>query len=289
MHVACELRRAAVGVDQALGEFLGMGGGIANTLYPWDFRDVFQEQREIRAFGPTTFALAAYVSAVGIDVLAQQRDFLHACQRQLRHFAEHIVERSRDFLAARERNDAEAAVLAAAFHDGDEGGYALDPRRRQAVELLDFGKGNVDLRPARALSRRDQGGQAVQRLRTEHHVDVWCARHDGGALLAGDAAAYAYDHLGTRPLQVLHPSQVVKHFLLRFLAHRTGVEYDDIGFAGIGGGFHAFGRGKHVGHLGRVVFVHLATERFDVELARHAHRGGLSGAAASFGVSTHTR
>jgi len=64
-------------------------------------------------------------------------------------------------------------------------------------------------------ARFDQGGQAVQGLRAEYHIDVRRARHDGGAFLAGDTAAYAYEQAGARPLQVFHPAQVVEHFLLR--------------------------------------------------------------------------
>ena len=136
---------------------------------------------------------------------------------------------------------------------------------------------------ARAPARLDQGGQAVQGLRAEHHIDVRRARHDGRALLAGDTAADAYEQAGTLALQVFHAAQVVEHFLLRLLAHRAGVEQDDVGLGRIGSGFHALGSGEHVGHLGRVVLVHLAAESLDVELLRHAHCGFLSGAAASSG------
>jgi len=51
----------------------------------------------------------------------------------------------------------------------------------------------------------------------------------------------------------------------------------------IGSDFHALGRGEHVGILGRVVFVHLAAERLDVELWRHSHsRFSWPGAAVFF-------
>ena len=106
----------------------------------------------------------------------------------------------------------------------------------------------------------------MQRLRSEHDIDVRRARHDGRALLAGDAAADAYDQARSRLLQVLDPAQIVKYFFLRFFPHRAGIEHVDVGFVRVGGGFHAFGGAQHVGHLGRVVLVHLAAEGLDVEL-----------------------
>jgi hypothetical protein len=68
--------------------------------------------------------------------------------------------------------------------------------RGQAVELLDFGKGNVDLRLRRCARRRDQLRQAVQRLRPEHEIDVGRAGNDRRAFLAGDAAADADQQAG---------------------------------------------------------------------------------------------
>ena len=67
-------------------------------------------------------------AAVGVHVLAEQRHFLHALRGEVGDLGQHVVERPRDFLAARVGHDAEAAVLAAAFHDRDEGAR----RRRRA-------------------------------------------------------------------------------------------------------------------------------------------------------------
>ena len=67
-----------------------------------------------------------------------------------------IVERARDFLTAGVGHDAERAVLRTAFHDRHEGTRAVDARGRQPVELLDFRKGDVDLRGPGAAVRGDQ-------------------------------------------------------------------------------------------------------------------------------------
>ncbi|MNT15287.1 hypothetical protein D3C72_1503340 [compost metagenome] len=101
----------------------------------------------------------------------------------------------------------------------------------------------------------------MQRLRTEHDVDVGRARDDGLAFLARHAAAHADLHaLG---LQVLHAAEVGEHLLLRFLAHRAGVEQDEVGLVHVLRGLVALRGVEHVGHLVRVVLVHLAAEGLD--------------------------
>ena len=96
---------------------------------------------------------------------------------------------------------------------------------------------------ARPVARRlrDQLGQAVQGLRAEHHVDEGRARHDGRAFLAGHAAADADDEIGVGLLEMAHPAEVVEHLFLRLLAHRAGVEQDDVGV------FRRVGRGQAFG------------------------------------------
>src|SRR3989454_11627181 len=95
-------------------------------------------------------------AAPGIHVLAEQRHLLYALGGQVRDLGDDVVERPRYLLAARVGHDAEAAVLAAAFHDRDESRGALDARRRQVVELLDLREADVDLRPAAAAAAREQ-------------------------------------------------------------------------------------------------------------------------------------
>jgi hypothetical protein len=99
------------------------------------------------------------------------------------------------------------------------------------VELLDLGEADVHLRAARALARLDHLRQAVQRLRAEHDVDIGRALDDGRAFLAGHAAADA-DQQHALGLQVLDAAQVAEHLLLRLLAHRAGVEQDQVGLLG---------------------------------------------------------
>jgi hypothetical protein len=73
----------------------------------------------------------------------------------------------------------------------------------------------------------------VQGLRAEDEIDIRRAGDDGGAFLAGDAAADADHQVRVFLLQVPDPAEVVEHLLLRLFAHRAGVEQDDVGFLGV--------------------------------------------------------
>src|SRR5262245_28831754 len=116
----------------------------------------------------------------------------------------------------------------------------------------------------------------MQRLRTEHEVDVGCARDDRTAFLTRDAAAHADDQARPRALEVLHAPQIGEHLLLRLLAHRAGVEEDEVGVLRALAALVAVGGGEHVGHAVRVVLVHLAPEGADVDALRHLRVGGTA-------------
>jgi hypothetical protein len=64
-------------------------------------------------------------------------------------------------------------------------------------------------------------------------------------------------------------TEIREHLLLRLLAHRTGVEQDDVGLFRDVGLYQAIRVLEYVGHLVRVVLVHLASERPDVKLLAH--------------------
>src|SRR4030095_15181624 len=89
------------------------------------------------------------------------------------------------------------------------------------------------------------------------------------AFLPRDAAAHADDEIGVLRLQRSHPAEIVEHALLRLLAHGAGVEKNDVGVLGSVGEDEPVGIGEHVGHLVRVVLVHLAAERAGGNYLRH--------------------
>lgn len=261
-----QLRHLGVGLDQRVGEFQRVRGGIADALDTVDGGDHPQQ------FGEVGQAAIVGQAAEAVDVLSQQGDFADAVLGQVDHFGDHVVEWSADFLAAGVGHHAEAAVLAAAFHHRDEGGGAIDPRFRQAVEFLDFREGHVDLRLARAARGVDHFRQAVQGLRAEDHVDIGRALTDRGAFLAGHAAADADHQVGILLLQLAPHAELGKHLFLGLLADRAGIEQDDVGLGGVFGHLEGLVFTEQVRHSRRVVLVHLAAVGFDEKLLGHALR-----------------
>ncbi len=131
------------------------------------------------------------------------------------------------------------------------------------VELFDFRKTDIDLRAAGSASLIQHFRQAMQGLRAEYQIDIRRAFDDRFALLRCDAAADTDHEIGLVALQFAQATEIGKHFFLRFLAHRTGVQQDHIGFFRCVGLDEAFGGMEHIGHFVRVILVHLATEGFD--------------------------
>ena len=72
VQVVDQLRHARVDIDQPLREFVGVAGGVADALDAGDLGDVLDQQREVG-----DLRRLAHHPAVGIDVLAEQRDFAH--------------------------------------------------------------------------------------------------------------------------------------------------------------------------------------------------------------------
>ena len=105
-----------------------------------------------------------------------------------------------------------------------------------------------------------EGAAIVERV---PYVDVRRAADDRRAFLARHATADADDDVAAAGLQRLPPAQLAEDLLLRLLAHRAGIEQDDVRILGGVGGDEALVGSEHVGHLGRVVLVHLAAEGAD--------------------------
>ena len=63
----------------------------------------------------------AHFAAIGIHVLAEQRDFFDALISQIGDLSSDIFEGARDLFATGIGHDTEAAIFTAAFHDRDKG------------------------------------------------------------------------------------------------------------------------------------------------------------------------
>ncbi|MNS74375.1 hypothetical protein D3C72_1078500 [compost metagenome] len=263
MQEVGQLRHIAERIDQRIAELQRVRGGETDATDTIDLGDGADQQAEV---GQLAVAMGA---AVGVDVLAEQVDLAHALRRKLCHLHHHVLERAADFGTARVGHHAERAVLAAAFHDRHERRRAIGTRFGHAIELLDFREADVHLRALLFATGADQLRQAMQCLRAEHQVDERRTLDDRLAFLRRHAAADADDDLATLVLQALPDAQLAEHLLLRLFADRAGVDQDDVGVLRTIGQFQAIAGGEHVGHLGRVVLVHLATVGLDVQLALH--------------------
>ena len=226
VQVFYQLRHVGMRLDQAIRELQRVRGGVANALDPVDgchHANQFSEVRQATVLGQ---------AAIAVDVLAQQGHFTHAVFGQVKHFAEHVVERAADFFATGVRHHAERAVLAATFHDRHIGTWAVDAGFWQVVEFLDFGERHVNLRQLGDARSVDHLGQAVKGLRAEDYVHVRSAVADGGAFLTGNAAADGNDHLGVGQFQLAPAAQLRVHAVLGAFTDRTGIQQDDISVFG---------------------------------------------------------
>ena len=242
-----------------------MRGRVADALDARHLGDVLDEQREIGLL-----VAVRHIAAIGIDVLAEQGHFADALRGEAGDFGQHVVERARHLAAARVGHDAEGAELRATFHDRHEGRGTLHLGWRHARRTSRFpGRRHRPPPCPLRLAFGNQLRQPVQCLRAEDDIDVRRAGDDGIALLAGDAAADADHQVRVELLQVADPAEVVEHLLLRLLAHRAGVEQDDVGLFRLVGPDDAFGGVEHVGHLVRIVLIHLAPEGADEQFLGH--------------------
>ena len=118
----------------------------------------------------------------------------------------------------------------------------------------------------------------MQGLRAEHDVDIGHAVDNRLAFLACHTAADADQQIGVLQFEVPDSSQVMEYLLLRLFAHRAGIEQDDIGVFGRACFYDVLAHREHIGHLVRVVFVHLATEGADEQFLHHGEsRDGEAG------------
>jgi hypothetical protein len=271
VQVTDQLRDLGVARDQAAAHRLRMRGEVAQPLDARHPRHLDEQRAEVGD------AVVRVATAVGVDVLAEQRHLAHPLGGQCRDLGEHVVDRAADGLTAGQRHDAVGAGVAAALHDRDVGGRAVGARLRQAVELFDLRERHVDHRLRRTAHRVEHLWQAVQGLRSEHQVDPRRALAQRLAFLAGDAATDPDHQARALRLPTLPAAEQREDLLLGLLADRAGVEQQHVGRLRIVDRREAVRTREHRTDLVRVVLVHLATEGLDVELAGHGHQGRGTG------------
>src|SRR6185312_2110704 len=268
MKMTRELRHMGEGLDQAVVELERMRGGEADALDAGHRRDMVDERGQVH------HGAIHHRAGVSVDVLAEESHLAHALGRKLTHLLQYGLERAADLVPAGVRHDAEAAVPAAALHHGNEGRGALGARLRQAIELLDLGKADIDHGAAGAAQLGDHVGQAVQGLRAEYQIDERGPLRDAFAFLARDAPAHTDQNMRSLRLELAPLAQHREHLLLRLLPHRAGVHQQYVGLGRIFRARETDASLEHVRHAGGVVLVHLAAEGFDEVAA--GHKQGIS-------------
>ena len=248
---------------KAKGVLIGVGGCVAS-----------QE-------GEAIIARAPYVDVVfGPQTLHRLPELLNQREQQQRpqvdisfpeiekfdHLPPARVEGASAFVSVMEGCSKYCSYCVVPYTRGEEVSRPFDDVLVEVSGLAAQGVKEVTLL---ALSFVQQLGQAMQGLRPEHHIDVGRPREDGRTFLARDTTAHADQHPPF--LEVLDAAEVAEDLLLCLLAHRTGVEEDQVGLFDIGGRLVALCGVKHIGHLVRVVLVHLAAESFDEHLLAHRY------------------
>ena len=113
-------------------------------------------------------------------------------------------------------------------------------------------------------------------LRTKNNIDGRSAPDDLFAFGLGDAAGDGDHQAAARGggglLQAPQPAELGVDLLGRLFADVAGVENDEIGIFGAKGLDIAL-RHQGVGHTTRIVDVHLAAERLDIDFAGQVHTG----------------
>ena len=173
---------------------------------------------------------------------------------------------ARHLAAARVRDDAERADVVAALHRGDERGGA--PARGLGIGLRE----DVVLRvhPAGlgeplARGARDHLRELADVVRPEDEVDVRDAREEPVLLLLRHAARHRDERAAPR-LHLAVAAERGEELLLRLLAHRAGVEEDEIRVLGAVRARERVAP-EQLDHPVGVRGVHLAAEGVDEDLA----------------------
>ena len=259
VEVRHQLRDVAEALDQFSGQVHRMAGGETDPGKAGHGSDAANERRE-RA-----------PSGVGVDVLADERDLADADADEGVDLADDLRVGTRDLATARVRDDAKRADVVAALHREDERGDPAAARLRIRLrEDVLLARDPAGLDPA-LLGEIADAGELVG---TEHEIHVGGAGEKRFLFLLRHAAGDSDTGAAGGLEQPVPPERRVQ-LVLGLLPDRAGIEQDEIG------AFRRRGRNpasprQRFAHPGRIVLVHLAAERVDVERFLHGSCRDLS-------------
>ena len=171
----------------------------------------------------------AEAAAVGVDVLAEQRDLEDALLDERLHLGQHVARAAVALAPAQARHDAEGAGVVAADADAHPGARRrLAPGRQHAREDLER-LGDLDLRLGVVAGPLEQHRQAAEVVRAEDDVDPRRALDQRAAVLLRQAAADGDLHAGMGVLDRAQVTEVAVEPVVGVLADGAGVEDDQVG------------------------------------------------------------
>ena len=260
MQLRHHVRRLGHRGDDVVGEVARVRAGEPDPLQPVD--------RAARAQQLAEREPVAERAAVGVDVLAEQGDLDDAGLHERADLGEHVAGPPVGLDAAQARDDAERAAVVAADTDRHPGAERrVAPRRqvgRERLQRLD----DLDLGLLVVPGPREQHRQRGEIVGAEHDVDPRRLLDDPAAVLLREAAAHRDLHVRVGGLGRGEVTQVAVEPVVGVLAHRAGVEHDEVGRpAGLGP--HVAGLFEQPGQPFGVVHVHLAPVGADLVAADH--------------------
>ena len=258
MDVVAERGEGVDRVDDIFGEIARVRSGEAHAADAGDLADSREQ------FGKRHLARRI---AVGVHVLAEQLNLGEASIGHALGFGQDGGGGARTLLAAGVGDDAVGAEFVATLDDGDVSAMWVRPRGEFRVEGL-FCLAVVEAGNA-AFARfqpHQHLGQIAVGSRAADQRDVGRAVEDFFALLLGDAAEHG--ELLAFALQALVFIQPVEDFLFGLVADGAGVIEDQSGVGLVLDAQVAFVLQCADDFL-RVMGVHLAAKRLDIESLRH--------------------
>ena len=216
-------------VEELVAGVPRMGGHEAEGEIPVQLRDLSEQVREVD--------LHAQILAVGVDVLAQEGEFLIAPAYQVPAFVQNVLRQAAALPAPDVGDDAVGAEIVAAVHDRDPGLEIVRPHHGQAL-----GDGPVGVSDGEGLAVPDQHRIEVLRQLPEVvggedpvHVPV-ALLHPAGDLRVAHHAAADEDLLPRMAaLRVDQGAHVAEDPLDRVVPDRAGIDDDEVralGFVG---------------------------------------------------------
>ena len=240
--------------DDLIGQIFRMRGCEANAL---DARGGHRAQYVGEA------RLAIQIAPVGVHVLAEQRDFLHAIVDKRLRFGGHVFDGARFFAASYVRHNAIGAEVVTARGNGQPCGPCMHALAGQVGGEFLAGLVHFGLVSLAHKHRLNEARQAIDVLRAEYHVNMRQLFHELRAVALADAAANAHDALvelaTLRKRNVLHRGDLAHKARIGGFAHAARHEYDDFRFFELGH-LNRAERFEHARDSLGIVFVHLATE-----------------------------